>query len=60
MPACPECGFDVDDNNPYAEINHMEDRHPEVIARRMLAAGFELRNGKWINPLASEVNQPPH
>lgn len=38
--ACPECGFEVEEGNPWAEIAHMQTEHPDVIDRRLREAGL--------------------
>jgi len=38
--ACPVCGFEVEEGNPWAEIAHMQDKHPEEIDRRLREAGI--------------------
>lgn len=47
---CPECDEVAADM--HAEVQHMTERHPEIIERRMVAAGFRREPGTWVDFLA--------
>lgn len=47
---CPYCG-EVCDYDLDEEIAHMVGKHPEIIEKRMLEAGFRKVDGKWIDRL---------
>lgn len=51
MSRCPECDLEV--NNVWAEVAHMNDKHPEVVEKRLRESGF-VPDGKggWIDTLA--------
>lgn len=49
---CPFCGEAVHDAQ--GEVAHMEANHAYVINQRLIAAGFVLREGEWIDTLASD------
>lgn len=48
---CPFCGYEVT-GGVWEEIAHMEAEHPRVIEDRLEAAGFRLRDGRWVDLLA--------
>ena len=53
MSQCPYCGVTVD--TPLEENRHMNTEHPEVIAQRMIDAGFRLdEDGQWVDLLVND------
>lgn len=54
MIKCPGCDVMLPENEPWAQKKHMEERHPEIIADRMVNAGFRQEDGKWVDTLSSD------
>lgn len=54
---CPGCDMKLPEQEAWAQIMHMEMYHPEIITKRLEAAGFKSINkdGKrvWFDLLAS-------
>jgi hypothetical protein len=51
---CPGCGFELADEDLQGQVAHMQDVHPEIVAERLRAAGFEqLEDGNWADTLAT-------
>lgn len=63
-PRCPYCLFEISPElvgDPYArshaEVAHMNEAHPDVVERRLTAAGFRRgADGDWID---TKVDGPP-
>lgn len=49
---CPHCGARA--NTIQEEIEHMQERHPDIIEERLTTAGFRRRGDEWIDTRASD------
>jgi DNA helicase IV len=59
MNKCPYCGHEVPDGDFAAEIEHMTEKHPEIIRERLIAAGLspELAEHQLRSPAVNLIAQ---
>lgn len=51
---CPGCDLKLPEDDVRAQQEHMEREHPEIIAERLVSAGFRQEGGEWIDTLATD------
>lgn len=50
---CPGCDLKLPPDALRAQVDHMQECHPEIVAKRLEAAGFEQQDdGTWLDNLA--------
>lgn len=50
---CPGCDLKLPPDDMRAQVDHIQEFHPEIIAKRLEEAGFEQQDdGSWLDNLA--------
>lgn len=50
---CPGCGLRLSGHDLDAQTRHMQEKHPEIIERRLTDAGFVRgEDGRWVDTMA--------
>lgn len=54
MIKCPGCEDRLPEDDLQAQREHMEQFHPEIIAKRLEDADFRQIDGKWVDTLVTD------
>lgn len=54
---CPGCDLRLPEADLAGQVAHMNEAHPEIVAERLEAAGFEHDGTSWVDMLAEDEDQ---